>query len=204
MKWFHSRRVLTLSILLGTSLALTTLSWADDDDIPDQPDGQLQIELLGFTEDGTQFGLKVLDDEGQGSYQLRQSSNGKQLKIKSFLAEEAKKYLRGFKRRYKIKVPPADNAENARRGITLLATQKEADLIIYAMKGKKILQYDKIPLKKGKKGKPAKATVKFLNWDPKGKFIVIVYNQKVKKRQVWAGDAVKAFRFLAYKADFGD
>ena len=208
---------LRLAALATAAAVILASGWAiagpgDDDDI-DAPDAQLEYTLLGFTEDGLRFAVKYKDDQGRGGFQLRDSKTGEVVPHRrnkyrvSFMSEndidkDLKRKWRYYRKRWKVKVPPADTTEHAERGLTLMSAQKADKLIIYVMKGKQIRPYATIQLRKGKKDKPAKATVKRINWDPKGKFFVVIYNQEVPKRQTWKGDFVKTFRFLAYKAKF--
>ena len=169
------------------------------------PKSQQTMEVVGFSEDGKLFALKTKDEEGRHAYQVRSSRKGKIEQVYSFFEGEEKKAWRKVKRKHGIKADPSDTAENEKLGITLVTAQKGEKLMLYVMKGERVKTYGSVPIQKAEDGKKAAtANVSQLVWGPKGKHVVMVYHQKLKKPFPWKSDAVHAFKFKAYKASFGE
>ena len=86
-----------------------------------------------------------------------------------------------------------------------MTAQKGAKLTIFIMKGERVKTYGSVAVQKSQDGKKvATANASQLVWGPKGKHVVMVYHQKLKKPFPWESDSVHAFKFKAYKASFGD
>ena len=171
----------------------------------DLPKSQQTMEVVGFSADGKLFALKTKDEEGRHAYQVRSSRKGAIEHVYSFFEGDEKKTWRRVRRKHDIKAEPSQTAENDKLGITLLSAQKGDKLLIYVMKGERIKKYGSVPVQQSQDGKgSATANVSQLVWGPKGKHVVMVYHQKLKKPFVWESDAVHAFKFKAYKASFGD
>ena len=171
----------------------------------DFPKSQQTMEVVGFSEDGKFFALKTKDEEGRHAYQVRSSRKGKIEKVYSFFDGEEKKTWRKVKRKHAIKAEPSQTPENKKLGITLVTAQKGAKLTIFIMKGERVKTYGSVAVQKSQDGKKvATANAAQLVWGPKGKHVVMVYHQKLKKPFPWESDSVHAFKFKAYKASFGD
>ena len=171
----------------------------------DAPKTQQTMEVVGFSEDGKAFALKTKDEEGRQSFQVRSSRKGEIEKVYSYFEADEKKTWRRVRKKHSISADPSKTAENEKLGVTLVTAQKGDKLVIYVMKGERVKMYGSVPLQPSPEGKTsAVANVSQLVWCPKGKHVVMVYHEKLTKPFPWASDSVHAFKFKAYKADFGE
>jgi hypothetical protein len=197
---------LTLALLLVLALAAPASAGGRGDDLEAVgPDTRQTMELAGFSKDGKKFVLKITDEEGRSLFEVRESRKGKHVASYPFFPEQDKAAWRKAKREHELDGAPSDGPENKDKGITLLSAVKGEALNVYAMSGETCTKLiDKIPLKKiekGKnKGKVAEAFVKQLLWGPRGKFVVVVYHQKIEDTFPWEGDFAYSFKFKTYKA----
>lgn len=191
--------VMILALLLASTVQARNASG------PDFPKTQQTMEVLAFSEDGKLFAVKTLDEEGRRSFQVRSSRKGEIEDVVSFFEDDESKSWKRVKRKHKLKADPSDSGENEKLGITLVTAQKGKKLHIYVMKGEKVKRYGSVDLLATPDGKTAAtSSVKQLIWCPKGKHVVMVYSQKMKKPHKWESDSVHAFKFKRYKANFDD
>ena len=193
---------------LGAGIAVllfATVTSGDARAQSDFPKAQQTMEVVGFSKDGKFFVLKTKDEEGRHAYQVRASRKGAIEKVYSFFEGDEKKTWRRVKRKHEISAEPSETAENADLGITLVTAQKGEKLSIFVMKGEQVKKYGSVPVQMSRDGKKAAtANVSQLVWGPKGKYVVMVYHQKLKKPFPWESDSVHAFKFKPYKASFGE
>ncbi len=172
------------------------------------PPVSAQMEVLAFSQDGKSFAVKIADEEGRSMIEVRATKKNKLLK--SFLMEgpDDKRAFRKAKREFQLKGEPTKTPENPSTGVTLMSAQKGDKLNIYAMVSETCTKlYEAIPLRtvqRGKrKGEPATATAKQIVWDPSGKYVVIIYHQKIRETHDWEGDFIRSFKFKKYRASCG-
>ncbi len=163
-----------------------------------------KMELVGFSDDGKEFVLKVTDEERGTFFQVRTTKKNEIVKVYPFAEGEDKKVFAKVKRVHEVGGELSDSPENPKKGVTLMSAQKEDKLFLYVMKGDRIAKYDEIALEKTRKGDPAKSNVMQMAWDPKGKYGVVVYHQKLTDLGEWEGDFVYSFVYRSYKVNFGD
>jgi len=193
-----------LSLVIGV-LVCGALTLGDVRAESDFPKAQQTMEVVGFSKDGKLFVLKTKDEEGRHAYQVRSSRKGAIEKVYSFFEGDEKKTWRRIKRKHEISAQPSDTAENTDLGITLVTAQKGDKLSIFVMKGERVRKYGSVPVQMSRDGKKAAtANVSQLVWGPKGKYVVMVFHQKLKKPFLWESDSVHAFKFKAYKASFDE
>jgi hypothetical protein len=186
-------------------LALAFTSFSDSRAQSDFPKSQQTMEVVGFSSNGKLFAVKTKDDEGRHAYQVRTSRKGEIEKVYSFFEGEEKKTWRRVKRVHEITMEPSDSPENEKLGVTLVTAQKGDKLVVFVMKGEKVKRYGAVSLQKARDGKSvATANVGQLVWGPKGKHVVMIYHQKLKKPQPWESDFVHAFKLKRYKVSFDD
>ena len=193
---------------LGAGIAVLLCATVTSGDVraqSDFPKAQQTMEVVGFSKDGKLFVLKTKDEEGRHAYQVRSSRKGEIEKVYSFFEGDEKKTWRRVKRKHEISAEPSETAENTDLGVTLVTAQKGEKLSIFVMKGERVKKYGSVPVQMSRDGKKAAtANVSQLVWGPKGKHVVMVYHQKLKKPFPWESDSVHAFKFKAYKASFGE
>jgi len=177
---------------------------SDVDSAPEIPNTKQSIEVVGFTKDGKEIILKIVDEHVGDLLQVRQTKKNKILKAYPFQSGEDKRAWRRVKKTY----PPAQDyepsAEHPRRPYTLMTVQKGDNIGLFVMKGDRIKPYAEIPLLKSKEGVTAEAFVKQAVWGPRGKHIVVVYHQKTADKLTWEGDFVRTFKFKSYRVNFDD
>lgn len=165
-----------------------------------------QLELVAFSDDGKEFALKVVDIERGSMFEVRDSKKNEVVARYPFDEGTEKKAWRKAKKKHDLKFEP-EGPENKKKDVTLMSTQKGDKLNIYVMRGEAIKKYTDIPLlvpTKQKKGDPAESLVKMMAWGPKGKYVVVVYHQKLMDMFEWEGDFVHAFKFRSYKVKFDE
>lgn len=172
------------------------------------PPVSAQMEVVAFSADGKSFAVKIADEEGRSMIEVRATKKNKLLK--SFIMEgpDDKRAFRKAKREFELKGEPTKTPENPSNGVMLMGAQKGDKLNIYAMVSETCTKlYEAIPLRtvqRGKrKGEPATATAKQIVWDPSGKYVVIIYHQKIRETHDWEGDFIRSFKFKKYRASCG-
>lgn len=188
-----------LSLTLG-GVALA----AKDDAAPPLPPSQQGIAISGFSADGKKVFLRVADENTGLSFQVRDTKKGELEKTYPFQEDAEKRSLARVNKSHDGSDAWVDGPDNPRKEITLLTAQKGKDLIIYMMKGERIVEYERIPLLTTKKKEPAKTFVKQVAWDAKGKYAAIVYHQEITDLLKWEGDFVHTFKFKSYRVTAGE
>jgi len=166
------------------------------------------MEVVAFSQDGKSFAVKIADEEGRSMIEVRSTKKNKLLKSFIMDGPDDKRAFRKAKREFQLKGEPTKTPENPVTGVTLLSAQKGDKLNIYAMVSETCTKlYEAIPLRtvqRGKrKGEPATATAKQIVWDPSGKYVVIIYHQKIRETHEWEGDFIRSFKFKKYRASCG-
>lgn len=166
------------------------------------PDTQNTFELVGFSDDGRQVGLRVADEQGRLMFQVLDVRKGKIKDTVSFLEGQDKKGLRRLKKKGITAEPLGPENE---KGVTLMSAQKGNKLVIFAMKGenctKAVAEIPLTKVKKSKRNEQPEAFAKTLTWGPRGKYVAVVYHEKYKDGFAWSGDRFHGFKFKAYKAN---
>ena len=203
----RSRALGAMTFLVAVAVAGQVQARHGDrnEDVPEDR-AEVTVEFMAFADDSSLFGLKVLDTNRGNRFEVRDTKKNTVVKEYLFGEGEDKKVWRRVKRKHKLTQDPVPNGENLKKGITLIGNPKKGQLVLYVMKGDRIKPYATIPLRvvvKRKETTPAKASVKELVFDQRGRFFVVVIHQKLKGRWEMETDTVEAFRFKAYKAKFG-
>lgn len=188
-------------VVAGLSLFLVPPGLAGrGDDNAIGPDTQRTLEIVGFSDDGRNVGLKTSDEEGRSSFEFHDVKKATLKGSISFLEGQDKKGMRKLKKKG-ITAEPL-GAENA-NGIILMSAQKGSSLFIYGMKGenctKKLAEIKLTKVKESKRTEQPEAFAKQLTWGPRGKFVAVIYHEKYKKTHAWEGDKLFGFKFKAYK-----
>lgn len=184
-----------LSVLALTSVAHA----ARDEAAPPVPASKQVIEVVGFSSDGREVFLRV-DDENTGlSFQVRDAKKGDLVKTYPFQEDDEKRARARLSKAHDGSDAWVDGADNPRKEITLMTAQKGKDLVIYMMKGDRIVEYERVPLLTTRKKEPAKSFVKQVAWDPRGKYAAVVYHQEIQDLLPWEGDFVHTFKFKSYR-----
>jgi hypothetical protein len=167
-----------------------------------------QIQFLGFSQDGELFALKVNDLQRTPRVEILESKSMKPVGRYPFSDDtDFKKAWSKAKQKHKVDKPSADKGpEHPTDGITILTSQKKDKFFILATKCGKLAPYDAIDVLKGstktEKDIPAKANQVELVWDQGGKYVVIVYHQKIPGSWAWESDFVHAFKFKPSEVPF--
>ncbi len=198
----HRRRWVTGSGAVVVGLALWLALPAAPARAGNQFPPKQVMEAMGFSKDGKEFVLKVVDENLGSLFQVRSSKKNQLVQSYPFEAEDDKRVWRKVRKAHDIAEDHIEGQDNEPKGVSLMTRVKGAELRILMMRGERILPYDKIELMTGKKGEPAEAFVKQVMWDDKGKYVLVVYHQKVEDMFEWEGDFVHAFKFRSYKVKF--
>lgn len=192
---------------LAAALALAALSGGDG---RAKPRGEAQggqsrqtIEVVGFSRDGREVVLKVLDENLGAQFQVRDSKRNELVKAYPYEEDREKPVLRQVAKTHDVSDAWVDGPENPKKGVTLMTAQKADKLVLYLMKGEKVAPYEEVQLLGTKKG-PAKAFAKQSAWDEKGKYGAVVYHQKYKDLLEWEGDFIHTFKLRSYRLAFGE
>lgn len=192
-----------LAALLTAAFASASFA-APDEAMPQLPPSQQSISIVGFSADGKQVFVRVADENTGLSLQVRDTKRGDLVKTYPFQEDAEKKALARVKKSHEGSDAWVDGADNPRKEITLLTSQKGKDLVIYMMKGDLIVEYERVPLLTTKKKEPSKTFVKQVAWDAKGKYAAIVYHQEITDLLHWEGDFVHTFKFKSYRVTAGE
>lgn len=166
---------------------------------------RVQLEFLAFNEDSTEYLVKVLDEQIGNALQVRSTKDNELIKAYPFQPDDEERTIKRVRKKHSLTQDPHEDPANPKKkALTLLLGQKGDKLVVYVMKGDRIKQYDEIDVLKDKDGNVAKAAMKQLVWDQRGKNVVIVYHQKFDGDHPWQSDFVYSFKFKSYKAKFGD
>lgn len=166
---------------------------------------KVQLEFLAFNEDSDEYLVKVIDENVGTVLQVRSTKDNELVKAYPYMVDDEDKTIKRVRKKHKLSQDPVEDPANPKKkALTLLLGQKDDKLVIYVMKGDRIQKYDDIPVLKDKDGNLAKATMKQLVWDQRGKNVVIIYHQKFPGEYGFQSDFVFSFKFKSYKAKFGD
>ncbi len=166
---------------------------------------KVQLEFLAFNEDSDEYLVKVIDENVGTVLQVRSTKDNELVKAYPYMLDDEDKTIRRVRKKHNLSQDPVEDPANPKKkALTLLLGQKDDKLIIYVMKGDRIQKYDDIPVLKDNDGNLAKATMKQLVWDQRGKNVVIIYHQKFPGEHGFQSDFVYSFKFKSYKAKFGD
>jgi len=164
---------------------------------------RVQLEFLAFNEDSDEYLVKVQDEQIGNALQVRSTRNNELIKAYPYQPDDEDRTIKRVRRKHDLTQDPHEDPANPKKDeLTLLLGQKGDKLIIYVMKGDRIQQYDEIDVLKDKDGNVAKAAMKQLVWDQRGKNVVIIYHQKFPGDHPWQSDFVYSFKFKSYKAKF--
>ena len=195
----HRRPGVAMLTLLGlaASLVVAPAALAGNQFPPKQV-----MEAMGFSKDGKEFVLKVVDENLGSLFQVRSSKDNKLVQSYPFEAEDEKRAWRKVTRAHDIADDHIEGQDNEPKAVSLMTRVRGAKMAVLMMRGERILPYDAIELMVNKKDEPAEAFVKQVLWDDKGKYAVLVYHQKLTDMFEWEGDFVHAFKFRSYKVKF--
>lgn len=198
----HSKFTAIACLAIGVALSAWP-SVARADDNPELPPTQQVIDVVGFTPDGKSVVLRI-DDENAGLlFQVRDIKRGSSEAVYPFVEDAEKTTWRMVTRKHKLNAEWAGSQENTKKKVTVMTEVREDKICIFMMRGETIKLYDELPLHKSSNGKYAESYVKAAVWGPKGKHLVLVYNQKTREKLSWEGDFVHAMKFKSYKVSFG-
>ena len=194
------RIALSIAAAFAFSLTLQAAALAQPQEPPKK------MELVGFSDNGREYALKVEDAQRGFMFEVRDSKKNEVEARYPFDESTEDRVWRKVKRKHEMTVEPS-GPENKKKDVTLMTTQKGDKLIIYVMRGEAIKKYDEIQLlvpEKNKDNPPAESTVLNLSWGPRGKYAVVVYHQKLKDMFEWEGDFAHSFKFRSYRVKFPD
>lgn len=175
------------------------------DDSPDGvPSTKQTLEVVGVSEDGRKFALRVDDDNRGTFFQVRETKDEEVVEAKRFRESNEDAVWKQVKRKHDLTGELVDEPQNPKKDVTLMAVQEDDQLVVHVKEGKKIAPYGKLDLLTNEDDEPATAYAKQTVWGPRGKYAIIVYHQKLEGDFDWQGDFVKSFKYRAYRVDFGD
>ncbi len=169
---------------------------------PDLPPTMQDITCVGFSVNGKEAIFRVIDEHIGTLFQVRSVKKNEVLASFPFEEGEEKRAWRRVKKAHNVDAEFSDAPENTKKKVVMMSEVKGDNICIYMMRGEAIKPYLEIPLHKNKKGQVAKAIVKQMVWDQKGKYAIVVYHQETAGRMKWKGDFVHAFKFKFYKTGF--
>ncbi|TNF23623.1 MAG: hypothetical protein EP329_26985 [Deltaproteobacteria bacterium] len=166
---------------------------------------KVQLEFLAFNEDSDEYLVKVIDEQIGTVLQVRSTKDNELVKAYPYQLDAEERTIKRVRKKHNLTQDPHEDPANPKKKtLTLLLGQKDDKLVIYVMKGDRIKKYDEIDVLKDKDGNVAKASMKQLVWDQRGKNVVIIFHQKFPGDHAWQSDFVYSFKFKSYKAKFDD
>lgn len=188
---------LTVATLAMATLCagFATAAYAAQDEFPRQT-----LEVIRFNEDGDEYLVKVTDPNFGTLFRVQKTEDGSLVKAYVFNEDDEDKVMRRIERVHKQTVEPHSDSPHPKDDrIALLAGQRGKTFYIFATYGAAIGVYDKIDVIIDKNDKPAQVFAKQTAWHPSGRYVVIVYHQKVDDMTKFAGDFLMPIKFSKSK-----
>ncbi|MGM0574432.1 MAG: hypothetical protein ACQEXJ_01685 [Myxococcota bacterium] len=200
----RARRPLIVSCLAAVVTLSAAAATAEPRGAAGVPSSKQQMEIVGFSDSGREYVLRVVDENVGTVFQVRDTRRNELLKAYPFREDAEEVVWRRVVRKHDIDEELHAKPDNPRKPYTILTAVKGGELVIYVMKGERIGEYERVDLMETEEGEPAEAFVKQVAWGPRGKNAAIVYHQKIADPLEWEGDFVHAFDFKTYRVDLGD
>ncbi|PIE18601.1 MAG: hypothetical protein CSA66_04390 [Proteobacteria bacterium] len=156
-------------------------------------DRSRELELMGFSEDGAAFALRVKDERMGSSFQIYDPAKGKVVKTYMYTGFTERGVWTRVARRHRI--VPLDTASQRRPGgdLMLLGGDSPDWVVIFAMRGERAVPYFRVPRLSGDDGSPAAVAVKRIAWAPRGDYVVVIHNQITTRDRRFECDYLHVF-----------
>lgn len=144
-------------------------------------DREQRVSLVAFSEDGRVALVRIEDDAVGDLFKTVDLTSGpvpKLIKTWFFQSLTEPVALRQALRAIKPQAPPPASQQNA-AGVTLVAADHGAKVLVYAMKGERAVPIAELPRLKDADGVPADVSVAKLAWDPSGTRAVVIHGQRL-------------------------
>ena len=163
-----------------------------------------QYELLGISKDNRYFVVKVQDKEMGDMLEAYQVFDTKKKGMEFFNKNNEKKVVKGFKRKFGIKAGWSEGPKTPDEKYAVLGMQDGDFLRIFFLKDDMFGYYTKIELEKEEEtGPPAKAFLKQSGYTSDGKYIILVFHQKLEgKNKFIDSDYLLSFKFEPHKIKY--
>ena len=161
------RKMVKSTVLVLFLITIATMAFASADE-------ERSIEFLGFSLDGKLAMVKINDPNSGNSIEVLSIPKGKKKARAPFYSTaQAKKLVKKFTKRYKIKDKGNNSTQDPSGKITFLGLVKGKYFIILAMRGNRTAVFDKIPA-----GKASEIKIKEVWWSKNGRSMTIIINKK--------------------------
>lgn len=144
-------------------------------------DREQRVSLVAFSEDGRVALLRIEDDAVGDLFKTVDLTTGpvpKLIKTWFFQSLTEPVALRQALRAIKPQAPPPASQVN-QAGVTLVAADHGARVVIYAMKGERAVPLAELPRLSDADGVPADVSVMKLAWDPSGARALVIHGQRL-------------------------
>lgn len=162
-----------------------------------------RVSLVGFSTDGMRALVRA-EDASVGSYfQTLDLSVSPSPKVdKTFMFDRASEStvraqaLKGFK------LHPGPPSQVDARGVSLLAADRDGQIVVYALSGERAVPIAKLPRLVDADGRASDVSMIKLAWDPTGERVLFIHRQATTADQGFASDWVHVFPVPASSLPF--
>jgi hypothetical protein len=164
---------------------------------------RIAIEFVMFSEDSTEYLIKVTDPNAGTLFHVRNTKTNELVKGYPFSEDNEKKILKKMARKHDMTQAPHEDAAHPRKDdVLLMGAQKGKKFNIYVMRDDRARRLNGVTVIKDKDENYAKANLKQLVYDQRGKYVVVVYHQKLPGEFAFEGDFLHSFKLKSKDTRF--